>query len=262
MNGPSRYIQKRGRDVRTNSRATASHVGRVTGVDAALLRLRWPLTGLLVIAGWGLANAPLRPEVWWVSALAILAFSTPVIVGAISWLGRRRGLALLAGLGAYALIFESFAVATGVPYGRFSYSDVLGPPLFGLAPPTVLLAWTPLILGCLAVTRKVWSAVALLVIVDLVLDPAAVSLGFWSWDEPGLYYGVPLINFLGWVVSGCIAVLALRRLPRPVSPVFARNLWLVLVFWTAVNAWSGQWVPVLVGLAVLAALSPHYGRTQ
>lgn len=262
MNGPSRYSQKRGRDVRTNSETNFHPSAHRSGrVETALLRLRWPLAGLLVIAGWGLANAPLRPEVWWVSALAILAFSTPVIVGAISWLGAWRGLGLLAGLGAYALVVESFAVATGVPYGRFSYSDVLGPPLFGLAPPTVLLAWTPLVLGCIAVTRRWWLAVALLVVVDLVLDPAAVSLGFWRWDEPGVYYGVPLINFLGWVLSGCVAVLALRRLPRPVPVLFVRNLWLVVVFWTAVNAWSAQWLPVLVGLSVLVALSPHYGRS-
>jgi putative membrane protein len=195
-----------------------------------------------------------------VSALAILLFSAPVILGALGWLGPRRGAALLLGLGLYALVFESVAVATGVPYGRFTYSGVLGPPLFGLAPPTVLLAWTPLLLGALASTRRAWQAVALAVVADLVLDPAAVSLGFWGWEEPGWYYGVPLVNFLGWVVSGGIAVLALRRLPRPLPGLFARNLWLVLVFWTAVNAWSGQWLAVLVGVVTLAALSPGYRR--
>lgn len=229
-------------------------------LDGVLLRWRWPLAGVLVIAGWGLANAPLRPEFWWISALAILLFSAPVILGTIAWLGPRRGALLLAGLGLYALVVESIAVATGFPYGRFSYSEVLGPPLFGLAPPTVLLAWTPLILGCLAVTRRVWSAVALLVIVDLVLDPAAVRLGFWSWETPGIYYGVPLVNFLGWVLSGCVAILALRRMPRPLPGLLGRNLWLVVVFWTAVNAWSGQWLPVLVGLGVTVMLARSYGR--
>ncbi|HEU4544688.1 MAG TPA: carotenoid biosynthesis protein [Microlunatus sp.] len=229
-------------------------------MDEALLRFRWPLAALLVMAGLGLANAPLQPGVWWVSALAILLFSTPVIVGAIQWLGPRGGIGLLVALGLYALVVESIAVATGLPYGRFSYSEVLGPPLFGLAPPTVLLAWTPLILGALALTRRAWAAVALLVVVDMVLDPAAVMLGFWSWDEPGIYYGVPLINFCGWVLSGGIAVLALRRLPRPVPGLFARNLWLVLVFWTSVNAWSGQWLPAAIGLVTLVVFAPRYGQ--
>jgi len=216
----------------------------------------------MVACAWVLSRAPLRPDLWWVSALAILLFSTPVLFGAVAWLGARRGVALVVGLGLYALVFESVAITTGVPYGRFGYSEVLGPRLFGLAPVTVLLAWTPLILGCLAVTRRSWQAVVLVVVCDLVLDPAAVRLGFWAWDQPGPYYGVPLVNFLGWVVSGSVAVLALRRLPRPLPGLLARNLWLVIVFWTAVNAWFGQWLPVLVGLALVAAWAPRYGRVQ
>lgn len=229
-------------------------------VDRAFLRRRWLLAALLVAAAAGLVRAPLEPRWWWVSALAILLFSAPVIVGAVRWLGALRGVALLLGLGLYALVFESVAVATGVPYGRFSYSGMLGPPMLGLVPPTVLLAWTPLLLGSLASTRRAWQAVVLAVVCDLVLDPAAVSLGFWAWDDPGRYYGVPLVNFLGWVVSAGIAVLALRRLPRPLPGLFARNLWLVLVFWTAVNAWSGQWLAALVGAVAVAALARGYGH--
>ena len=198
---------------------------------------------------------------WWVSALAILLFSSPVIVGAVRWLGPRGGIGLLLALGLYALVVESVAVATGLPYGRFSYSQVLGPPLLGLAPPTVLLAWTPLILGALAMTRRAWAAVALLVAVDLVLDPAAVRLGFWSWDEPGIYYGVPLINFFGWVLSGGIAVLALRRLPRPRArpvrpePVAGAG---VLVLGERCGAGSGS-RPWSVWCC-WSVLAPRYGR--
>lgn len=229
-------------------------------MDKALQRYRWPLAVLMVASAWGLVQAPLRAEYWGISAVAILLFSAPVIIGAISWLGPRRGTALLVGLGLYALVFESVAIATGVPYGRFVYTGVLGPPLLGLAPPTILLAWTPLVLGSLAVTRRSWQAIALVVVLDLVLDPAAVSLGFWAWEQPGAYYGVPVVNFLGWVVSGGIAVLALRRLPRPVPGLFARNLWLVMVFWTAVNAWSGLWLPTLVGAVTVVALGLGYRR--
>ena len=229
-------------------------------MDKFLLRRRWPLVGVLVVAAWAATRAPLSPDLWGVSTLAIVLFSLPVVLGVLRWLGPRRGAALLVGLGLYALVFESVAIATGVPYGRFGYTGVLGPRLLGLAPPTVLLAWTPLVLGALAVTRRAWAAVALLVALDLVLDPAAVHLGFWRWDTPGRYYGVPVVNFLGWVLSGGIAVLALRRLPRPVPGLLARNLWLVVVFWTAVNAWSGLLVPALVGLVLVAVGAPAYGR--
>lgn len=237
-----------------------THLKDARRVDEVLRRRRWPLVGVLVAAAWALTRAPLRPELWWVSTLAIVLFSLPVVLGAVTWLGPRRGTALLVGLGVYALVFESVAIATGVPYGRFGYSGVLGPRLFGLAPATVLLAWTPLVLGALAVTRRAWAAVALLVALDLVLDPAAVHLGFWRWDDPGRYYGVPGVNYLGWVLSGGLAVLALQRLPRPLPGLFARNLWLVVVFWTAVNAWSGLVVPALVGLALVVVGARAYGR--
>lgn len=42
--------------------------------------------------------------------------------------------------------------------------------------------------------------------------------------------------------------------------LFARNLWLVLVFWSSVNLWSGQWLPAAFGLVMLIVLAPRYRR--
>ena len=100
-------------------------------MDKFLLRRRWPLVVVLVAAAWAVTRAPLSPDLWGVSTLAIVLFSLPVVLGVIRWLGPRRGAALLVGLGLYALVFESVAIATGVPYGRFGYTGVLGPPLLG-----------------------------------------------------------------------------------------------------------------------------------
>ena len=35
---------------------------------------------------------------------------------------------------------------------------------------------------------------------DLVLDPLAVDEKRWSWEYPGIYYGVPFLNFIGWLM--------------------------------------------------------------
>ena len=35
---------------------------------------------------------------------------------------------------------------------------------------------------------------------DLVLDPLAVDEKRWSWEYPGMYYGVPFFNFIGWLM--------------------------------------------------------------
>lgn len=57
--------------------------------------------------------------------------------------------------------------------------------------PTVLLAWRPLLLGSLVLTRRAWRAVGLVVVCDLVLNPVTDSFGLWAWDDPGRHYGVP-----------------------------------------------------------------------
>ncbi len=41
----------------------------------------------------------------------------------------------------------------------------------------------------------------LMVLIDLILDPIAVDEKRWSWKKSGAYYGVPLLNFVGWLFT-------------------------------------------------------------
>ena len=41
----------------------------------------------------------------------------------------------------------------------------------------------------------------LMVLLDLILDPIAVDEKRWSWKKSGPYYGVPLLNFVGWLFT-------------------------------------------------------------
>ena len=36
-------------------------------------------------------------------------------------------------------------------------------------------------------------------------DSAAVALKFWVYESKGFFYGVPLMNFLGWIFSGLLS---------------------------------------------------------
>ena len=46
------------------------------------------------------------------------------------------------------------------------------------------------------------------VMLDLFIDPVAVSLGYWVWSVQGnVYYGIPLLNFVGWFVLMFLAPL-------------------------------------------------------
>ena len=41
----------------------------------------------------------------------------------------------------------------------------------------------------------------LMVLIDLILDPIAVDEKRWGWKKSGAYYGVPLLNFVGWLFT-------------------------------------------------------------
>ena len=92
--------------------------------------------------------------------------------------------------------------------------------MFGLVPWTVAFAWTPLILGAYAVAAnlfdsrisRVIATTLILTVFDVVLDPGAVLLGFWQYDGGGWFYGVPMSNFVGWLVSGLIGSVILEGL--------------------------------------------------
>ena len=53
------------------------------------------------------------------------------------------------------------------------------------------------------------------VVLDLVLDPLAVDENRWSWESPGIYYGVPLFNFLGWLLVTIIVLLIFHQFAQP-----------------------------------------------
>lgn len=62
--------------------------------------------------------------------------------------------------------------------------------------------------------RKLWWQVPVLtgiiaVVLDLFIDPIAVSAGYWVWFIKGeVYYEIPLLNFVGWFVLMILASLA------------------------------------------------------
>ena len=49
-----------------------------------------------------------------------------------------------------------------------------------------------------------------MVLLDLVLDPIAVDEKRWSWKKPGAYYGVPLLNFVGWLFTTFLILFVFR----------------------------------------------------
>ena len=189
----------------------------------------------------------------------------PLVAGVAPLLTRRAAVGLLALCG-YTYAIEAVGIATGYPYGAFEYGVDLGPMIAGAVPAALPLFFLPLVvnayllclllLGPLADRTAVRLPVVVAAVVgmDLALDPAAVSLGFWAYDAGGWYYGVPWTNYAGWVLSAAVAVGVLdRAFDR--EELFGRlercrfmldDLVSFVVLWGVVNAYFGNWIAALL----------------
>jgi putative membrane protein len=222
-----------------------------------------PLAFSLFVAAFFTATEPLRPEMAIVSSVFVVLFALPSYFVIVKTKGWKRGLVVLWALGMYALVIESLAINTGFPYGNFIYNDLLGQKVFGLTPWTVAFAWPPILLLSYWFARKrhspnekvkiLFSTAFGAMLIDLVLDPAAVALGFWNWETPGFFYEVPLINFLGWLLSGFTGAIILHWLwGRKQAPTLLGYSGLaILWFWTWVNVFLAHIIPATIGFGLL-----------
>ncbi|WP_135664288.1 bisanhydrobacterioruberin hydratase [Halorhabdus rudnickae] len=211
---------------------------------------------------------------------ALVLFGTavmrlPLIAGVAPLVDRRAAFAIV-GLTLYTYGIEFLGVLTGLPYGDFEYVIDLGPMVLDTVPAALPIFFFPLVLNayllCLlllgdraVLTRvRLPAVIATVLAMDLVLDPGAVALGFWEYAPPLggngpwasataiQFYGVPLSNYLGWVLSATVAVLALDlgfnragllgRLER--TGFMLDDLVSFVILWGAINAWFGNWLAV------------------
>lgn len=222
----------------------------------------------LVIAAFFVANINISSEMASISALFIIILAIPSFIAMIIWLGWKKGLTSIIILSIYAVVIETFAILTGFPYSPFHYTELIGTKLFGYTPFTLPFAYVPLFMGCIYLANLYWQEslpewknmlklviiTALLVLTaDLILDPAAVSLNFWVYEYHGIFYGVPLQNFLGWILTGIIAALIglllfKKELITLKLPAILSSLFLIISFWTAVCLYRQLWLPGIIGV--------------
>jgi putative membrane protein len=206
------------------------------------------------------------------SYVSTFLIALPSVVALFRYLGARGAALSLLALAAFGYAIETIGVATGFPYGPFYYGEALGYRLAGLIPYLLPVSYVPLVLGAVAATwgiprrtLHVLAAALLLVLVDGVLDPGAASLGFWVWPEGGAYYGVPLSNYAGWLLSGVLAsalLLAVSRWRSAPPPGLLDSSLIALSFWTGIAALSGMVIPLLLGAALFAYLLHRRARLR
>jgi putative membrane protein len=94
---------------------------------------------------------------------------------------------------------EFIGTETGVPFGKYSYTNGLAP-LLGPVPVFIPFLWAALGYFSAAAAGDYVAASILMVLLDVSFDPR-FSTYLWHWVTPGQYFGVPLVNFVGWFVT-------------------------------------------------------------
>lgn len=200
--------------------------------------------------------------------VGVLVMRLPLVAGLAPLTDRRGAIALLV-LTGYAYGIEAVGITTGWPYGAFAYLVDLGPMVAGV-PVGLPVFFLPLVvnsyllvhllLGRRADVARIRLPATVLVVLamDVVLDPGAVALGFWAYFDGGAFYGVPLSNYLGWLLSATVAVVLLDwgfghdgLADRLDSCAFMLDdLVSFVLLWGAVNGFYGQWIPMLVAIGL------------
>ncbi len=162
------------------------------------------------------------------------------VLHSIHALGFRRTLIFFLATAIVSWTFEQVGVSTGIVYGAYHYTGVLGVKL-GHVPVLIPLAWYMMIYPswCLALCiaargpvsepgspraerqgtgflGPVFLAAMVMTAWDLVVDPllSGPSVRAWVWEKGGPYFGIPLHNYAGWMVTTFVVYFLYRLYDR------------------------------------------------
>jgi len=223
----------------------------------------------------------LRPYVFLFLALYLWAAAA-----AIGW---RRTALFTAIAWAVAFTAEYSSTRNGIPFGFYSYIPATkGRELWISNVPFMdslsftflayvsfsLAQWLRLPSGAgtreVKEVRRSWPVLGLtaflFMLIDVVIDPLALRGDRWflgkiyEYPSPGIYFGVPLTNFLGWGVVGFVVIALFQQLDRVlraertsgrgVRPIFlgAALYFLILVFNLGMTFAIGEYLLGTVGI--------------
>jgi putative membrane protein len=206
----------------------------------------------------------------------VFGFLAAFLLAGVVDLGWRRTLLFMAWVWPLAWLAEFSSTRIGIPFGLYHYTGTTrGQELFVADVPFMdSLSFTFLAYAAFSLARAglagrrvsrprlaLLSGV-LMMLLDVVIDPNAVRGDRWFlgrifyYPDGGIYFGVPLSNFAGWMVVGALGVGGYLVLSRG---ALGGRLWpgvalyyAVLLFNLAVAGWIGEWVLVAIGTAIHA----------
>ena len=200
--------------------------------------------------------------------------------------GWGRSILLFTSASLVALSSELLGTNFGVPFGAYHYTNMLGFRVNGDVPYVIPLSWSYMLYACLAMCGRMfrtdgrerpwtWALAAGVMLtawdIPLEVHMTNVSPVHWVWDMAampawipsfltrGVFYGMPLTNWIGWILTATlVARLMLAIVPaatwrRTVSPfsfplvLYAANGLMPI----ATTARHGLWGATVLGIIAM-----------
>jgi putative membrane protein len=225
-------------------------MGGGSGLPAVVRVAAWitlaVLLALIVACSWNPT-----PFAQGLAAIAIAA----ALIHAMRNYGIRHGLGLFAICLAITFTMENIGTRTGFPFGHYRFAVganlphvgaipiIVGPLWFGMG----YFSWVIAAMLLNGADRHLHArsnltllpVVAALVMTawDVVMDPPASTIAkAWIWQDGGVYFGVPLSNFAGWLLTSWLffQAFALYLRGRNLPPSRSRSFCsIALLFYAA-----------------------------
>jgi len=252
--------------------AFAAHAGLIAFSTAAMLTILNGPPGPWLESE---ATATVMRVAWKFSGQTYVTLGALAVVLHATWaFGARRAALLFVAAVGIALGTELLGTSTGFPFGGYAYTSLLGYRILGLVPFAIPISWFYMLYGALALcarllparddarTRWLWAAAAaaFLTAWDVAMDPAMVRTSHWIWRESGVFYGMPLTNWLGWFGTGLVIARVMIAVTPP-TLVADRNAreWLPVALYAANGVMpiaiclrDGLWWAAALGAVVMA----------
>lgn len=173
------------------------------------------LSLLLILYSVGLVGLQTSSREWFLAAtpLTLVISTIALLLNQEKWNISLFFFAIFAALTGF--LVEVIGVKTGAIFGNYSYGETLGLKLFSV-PLVIALNWLLLSLssGALIARLEVHWAIkiaigaSLMTILDILIEPIAIALDFWTWESAQ----IPMQNYLAWWIISAIMLFAFDRL--------------------------------------------------
>ena len=236
------------------------------------ITLGYVILGLIV-------NYYITADIFFALSIVLLFFS---LGQAVHEMGARNAIVFLAITTFVGFLFEVLGTSTGVPFGKYYYTNFLGAKVLNV-PIVVPFVWFVIVYLTFSMCfsyfgerkamsesgTRVLSLVGLAafgaVAWDLMVDPmfSSPSYGYWVWQNASstlTLSGVPLSNFIGWFCLAFLMIVAFLFVTRKKKVILRRNVIdsriaysLLLIDATVANGSLEHYFVIALGVAAMLA---------